>query len=209
MPGCIIGQTYFWKFSNRVSGETFMFIFYFSHNKTVKTVLFTVFAAAFILAATACQQPDSEDASSPNVIALTDSDSIIGTWTSTWSENYIFTSKDFTNKYGSSETYTGTTPYVYKISGTSGIVYFKYVKAYCSTHSDTSTNTYVYDTDAADAGKWYAVYYSDLTTTGSTTTAKISAAYGTVSSTETLEEAVKTFTVDNKYFSASSVCTKQ
>uniref|UniRef100_UPI0023F7BCE2 hypothetical protein n=1 Tax=Treponema berlinense TaxID=225004 RepID=UPI0023F7BCE2 len=84
-------------------------------------------------------------------------------------------------------------------------IYIKYTRAYCSTHSDSTTYTYIYDEDAADVGKWYAIAFKELTASS----VSLSGAYGTISSTSTLEEAISTFTIDNGYFSTYSECVKQ
>ena len=124
--------------------------------------------------------------------------SIVGTWESSWGEKFVITPTEFKNYYGDSECYTGNNLYIKKLSSTSGYIYFKYTKAFCSTHSD------VFDADAPDVGKWYTVYYYDLTAQS----VKISGAVGAVSSFDTIQEAVNGFTVANGYFSSDSECVK-
>lgn len=145
------------------------------------------------------------------VLPLEEDSNLVGSWTSSYSsgtEVYKITSSTFDNS--GSYTYNGETITYNSYAGnnlvvsytnddkTAGYIYIKYTRAYCSTHS------YVYDTDAADVGKWYAVAFKDLTSSS----VSLSGAYGTVSSTSTLDEAVKTFTVANGYFSYYSECAK-
>lgn len=153
-----------------------------------------------------CIDPNSavtEDTILSSNIELGD---IVGTWESSFGEKFVISSTEFKNYYGDSETYTGNNLYIKKISPTSGYIYFKYTKAFCYTHSDFDPNhtVYVYDTDAPDVGKWYAVYYSDLTAHS----VKISGASGDSSSFSTIQEAVNGFTVENNYFEYNSECVK-
>ena len=142
--------------------------------------------------------------------------SLTGTWVNSYSGGtsvYKITSSTFDNSGTSS--YNGTTSTYDSYAGnnlvvsytndeeTSGYIYIKYTRAYCSTHSDSTT--YIYDEDAADVGKWYAIAFKELTASS----VSLSGAYGTVSSTSTLEEAISTFTIDNGYFSTYSECVKQ
>ena len=144
--------------------------------------------------------------------------SLTGTWVNSYSGGtsvYKITSSTFDNSGTSS--YNGTTSTYDSYAGnnlvvsytndeeTSGYIYIKYTRAYCSTHSDSTTYTYIYDTDAADVGKWYAIAFKELTASS----VSLSGAYGTVSSTSTLEEAISTFTIDNGYFTTYSECVKQ
>ena len=142
--------------------------------------------------------------------------SLTGTWVNSYSGGtsvYKITSSTFDNSGTSS--YNGTTSTYDSYAGnnlvvsytndeaTSGYIYIKYTRAYCSTHSDSTT--YIYDEDAADVGKWYAIAFKELTASS----VSLSGAYGTVSSTSTLEEAISTFTIDNGYFTTYSECVKQ
>ena len=196
--------------------------------------------AMFVLSGfISCIQTDPDFEVVPeNVYALSSDDSIVGTWTNTtYNEKYVFG----VDKVYAEYSWEIETPYIYKIDATSGIVYGKYTKAYEETnenpnddswiHSeywiDAEWNTvytdpdddsythyeswYRYSNTAPDAGKWYAVYYSQLQTAEGKTSAKISGAYNSSrkTSTETLEEAVAEFTPDNHYFDYGSVCTKE
>ena len=163
-----------------------------------------------------CQQEDDDNGLPDGVYELSDNSALIGTWVNSYSGGtsvYKITSSTFDNSGTSS--YNGTTSTYDSYAGnnlvvsytndeeTSGYIYIKYTRAYCSTHSDSTT--YIYDEDAADVGKWYAIAFKELTASS----VSLSGAYGTVSSTSTLEEAISTFTIDNGYFSTYSECVKQ
>ena len=165
-----------------------------------------------------CQQEDDDNGLPDGVYELSDNSALIGTWVNSYSGGtsvYKITSSTFDNSGTSS--YNGTTSTYDSYAGnnlvvsytndeeTSGYIYIKYTRAYCSTHSDPTTYTYIYDTDAADVGKWYAIAFKELTASS----VSLSGAAGTVSSTSTLEEAISTFTIANGYFSTYSECVKQ
>ena len=165
-----------------------------------------------------CQQEDDDNGLPDGVYELSDNSALIGTWVNSYSGGtsvYKITSSTFDNSGTSS--YNGTTSTYDSYAGnnlevsytndeeTSGYIYIKYTRAYCSTHSDSTTYTYIYDEDAADVGKWYAIAFKELTASS----VSLSGAYGTVSSTSTLEEAISTFTIANGYFSTYSECVKQ
>lgn len=165
-----------------------------------------------------CQQEDDDNGLPNGVYELSDNSALIGTWVNSYSGGtsvYKITSSTFDNSGTSS--YNGTTSTYDSYAGNnlvvsytndeknSGYIYIKYTRAYCSTHSDPTTYTYIYDTDAEDVGKWYAIAFKELTASS----VSLSGAYGTISSTSTLEEAISTFTIDNGYFSTYSECVKQ
>ena len=133
--------------------------------------------------------------------------SLTGTWQSSYGEIFKITSTSLSNSGSWGDAYAGNNLVVSYTNDeeTSGYIYIKYTRAYCSTHSDSTTYTYIYDEDAADVGKWYAIAFKELTASS----VSLSGAYGTVSSTSTLEEAISTFTIDNGYFTTYSECVKQ
>ena len=165
-----------------------------------------------------CQQEDDDNGLPDGVYELSDNSALIGTWVNSYSGGtsvYKITSSTFDNSGTSS--YNGTTSTYDSYAGNnlvvsytndeknSGYIYIKYTRAYCSTHSDPTPYTYIYDTDAADVGKWYAIAFKELTASS----VSLSGAAGTVSSTSTLEEAISTFTIANGYFTTYSECVKQ
>lgn len=126
-----------------------------------------------------------------------DDASIYGTWvnkTDTYTETYKITETMFTNGY-----YAGNNLTVIEASDSAGYIYIKYTK---SMNSD-----WTYSETAPDVGKWYAISYKNLTDD----TISISGAYksGGATSTETLDEAVSEFTIENGYFGTYSDCTRQ
>lgn len=149
---------------------------------------------AFVFSTLSCKQTtdDSDDAG------------IYGTWKSSYSEYFVIDSDTatLTNYYGSinstKECYAGSDMCINKTSDTSGIIYIKYTRAYDSSSS-------AYSESAADVGKWYAVSYKELTSSS----VSLSAAYGSVSSEDTLKDAESEFTSANGYFSYYSECVKE
>ena len=154
-----------------------------------------------------CQQEDDDNGLPDGVYELSDNSALIGTWQSSYGEIFKITSTNLSNGGSWGDSYAGNNLVVSYTNdeATSGYIYIKYTRAYCSTHSDPTTYTYIYDTDAADVGKWYAIAFKELTASS----VSLSGAYGTVSSTSTLEEAISTFTIANGYFSTYSECVKQ
>lgn len=138
--------------------------------------------------------------------------SLTGTWVNSYSGGtsvYKITSSTFDNSGTSS--YNGTTSTYDSYAGnnlvvsytndeaTSGYIYIKYTRAMNSDYSYSET--------APDVGKWYAIAFKDLTASS----LNLSGAYNASgkTSTETLEEAISTFTIDNGYFDYYSECVKQ
>lgn len=138
--------------------------------------------------------------------------SLTGTWVNSYSGGtsvYKITSSTFDNS-GTSN-YNGTTSTYDSYAGnnllvsytndeeTAGYIYIKYTRAM---NLDSS-----YSETAPDVGKWYAIAFKELTASS----VSLSGAYNASgkSSTETLEEAISTFTIDNGYFDYYSECVKQ
>lgn len=138
--------------------------------------------------------------------------SLTGTWVNSYSGGtsvYKITSSTFDNSGTSS--YNGTTSTYDSYAGnnlvvsytndeeTSGYIYIKYTRA--------MNPDYSYSETAPDVGKWYAIAFKDLTASS----LNLSGAYNASgkTSTETLEEAISTFTIDNGYFDYYSECVKQ
>ena len=171
-----------------------------------------LFAAALVvacLALTGCK-PQTEEVTVEKVLvvrSLASTDKIIGTWTSSFGEKFEITTSAYNNYSNWDYTtnapgetynlyYSTVTPYVYEISDTSGIIYSKF--------NDETHIGY-----GADVGQWYALYYYELTDNK----VKVLQAYkdGGKAACDSLEEAVKEFSIENKYFplSKSSACTKE
>ncbi len=152
-----------------------------------------------------CQQEDDDNGLPNGVYELSENSALIRTWQSSYGEIFKITSTSLSNGGSGGDSYAGNNLVVSYTNdeATSGYIYIKYTRAYCSTHSDPTT--YTYDTDAADVGKWYAIAFKELTASS----VSLSGAAGTVSSTSTLEDAISTFTIANGYFDNYSECVKQ
>lgn len=156
----------------------------FSFNRAWLVLTALLMSALVAVSFTSCKS-DDDDAS------------IYGTWvnkTDTYTETYKITETMFSNGY-----YEGNNLTVIESSDSSGYIYIKYTK---SMNADWS-----YSETAPDVGKWYAISYKNLTDD----TVSISGAYksGGATSTETLDEAVSEFTIENGYFGIYSDCTRQ
>ena len=125
--------------------------------------------------------------------------SLTGTWQSSYGEIFKITSTSLSNGGSWGDSYAGNNLAVSYTNDeeTAGYIYVKYTRA--------MNPDYSYSETAPDVGKWYAIAFKDLTASS----LSLSGAYGTVSSTSTLEEAISTFTIANGYFSTYSECVKQ
>ena len=125
--------------------------------------------------------------------------SLTGTWQSSYGEIFKITSTSLSNGGSWGDAYAGNNLVVSYTNDeeTAGYIYIKYTRA--------MNPDYSYSETAPDVGKWYAIAFKDLTASS----LSLSGAYGTVSSTSTLEEAISTFTIANGYFGFYSECLKQ
>lgn len=125
--------------------------------------------------------------------------SLTGTWQSSYGEIFKITSTSLSNGGSWGDTYAGNNLLVSYTNdeATSGYIYIKYTRA--------MNPDYSYSETAPDVGKWYAIAFKELTASS----VSLSGAYGTESSTSTLEEAISTFTIANGYFTSYSECVKQ
>ena len=167
--------------------------FSFGSAATFLGTLLVVVSLSFSLAS--CKTDDNNDDSLTSGIAL------IGKWKDSYDSTYEISQNEFSNYGYGYDAYAGNNLVISITSNdfSSGYIYIQYTKAYCAEHS-------TYDNDSPDVGKWYAISYKSLTASS----IKISGAYkkGGVTSTETLEEAMAEFTIENGYFSTYSDCTK-
>ena len=132
---------------------------------------------------------------------------LVGKWKDSYDSTYEISQNEFSNYGYGYDSYAGNNLVISITSNdfSSGYIYIQYTKAYCAEHSNLE-DKYIYDNDSPDVGKWYAISYKSLTASS----IKISGAYkdGGETSTETLEEAMAEFTIENGYFSTYSECTK-
>ncbi len=127
---------------------------------------------------------------------------LYGKWTSSFGEVYEI-SKDYFKTYGENWSgYEGDSIIIIpnENDNASGTIFLKYT---VSKNPDPDKS---YSNTAPDVGKWYAVSYKNLTKNS----VSLSGAYklGGKTSTETLQEAIKEFTVENGYFGIYSECKK-
>lgn len=133
-----------------------------------------------------------------------------GTWAASESERYTITYSSFESE----NTYKGDNLVIVQDSAKSGRIFIKYTqipdwdKGQNDEPADKTGWTFSfgqwYPSDVALIGKWYAISYKDLTSKS----VKISGAYGTKKATDSLEEAIAEFTVENGYFAGFSECVK-
>ena len=158
------------------------------HNK------FSRFLAVFITVVSLCAFGCKTQ---PEEVFISD---LYGKWTSSYDEVYEI-SKDYFKTYGESwNGYEGDSIIIItnENDNASGTIFLKYT---VSANSDWS-----YSDTAPDVGKWYAVSYKNLTKNSVSLSGALKS--GGKTSTETLQEAIKEFTVANGYFGIYSECTK-
>ena len=164
--------------------------------------LFAAMMFVAVLALAGCKQQPEEKAKP-----------IEGTWVSSTGEKWTISGSEVKNFYNGDLAYTGDSVEFNEETDSSGYIYLKYTRSFCATHSDFDNYVYTYDEDAPDVGKWYAIYYFDLTDDAVKISAASNYENGGVSSCDTLEEAKKTFTVANDYMSKAakrySTCTRE
>ena len=160
--------------------------------------LLIVVSLSFSLAS--CKTDDNNDDSLTSGIAL------IGKWKDSYDSTYEISQNEFSNYGYGFDSYAGKNLVISITSNdfSSGYIYIQYTKAYCAKHSNLEEYKYTYDNDSPDVGKWYAISFKELTNSS----IKLSGAYGEKTSTETLEEAITEFTIENGYFANYSDCTK-
>lgn len=157
------------------------------HNK------FSRFLAVFITVVSLCAFGCKTQ---PEEVSYSD---IFGKWTDDSGSIYEITEDSFKNYGEGWSAYEGNSlEIIPNDDGKSGTIFLKYT---VSANPDWS-----YSDTAPDVGKWYAVSYKNLTKNS----VSLSGAFkiGGKTSTETLIEAIKEFTVANGYFDNYSECTK-
>ena len=126
---------------------------------------------------------------------------LIGKWKDSFGSIYEISQTEFSNYGESYNSYAGNNLVISKSTDDSGYIYIQYTRA--------ADENWYYTTDktkAPDVGKWYAISFKELTNSS----IQISGASKNdgKTSTETLEEAVTEFTIENGYFASYSDCTK-
>lgn len=125
--------------------------------------------------------------------------SVSGKWVDSYKSTYEIKTGTFKNYGEGYSSYEGDSLMILPLSENSGTIFIKYT---VSANPD-----FTYSSTAPDVGKWYAISYKNLTKNS----ISISGAWknGGKTSTTTLEEAVKEFTIENGYFKTYSECTKK
>ena len=179
----------------------------FSLRRTKFSAILLLLSLSIFLAS--CKpEPDPETLLPQRIEELSTDSPLIGKWQDSSYSIYEISQNEFSNYGYGYDAYAGNNLVISITSNdfSSGYIYIQYTKAYCAEHSNREEYKYTYDNDSPDVGKWYAISYKSLTASS----IKISGAYkkGGETSTETLEEAMAEFTIENGYFSTYSECTK-
>ena len=174
--------------------------FSFGSAATFLGALLIVVSLSFSLVS--CKTDDNNDDSLTSGIEELSTDSpLIGKWQDSCSSIYKISQNEFSNYGDTYLSYEGNNLVISKTSENSGYIYIQFTRA-----ADENWN---YTTDkekAPDIGNWYTISYKDL----EENSIQLSGAYKYEgkTSTETLEEAITEFTIDNGYFGIYSDCTK-
>ena len=159
--------------------------------------LLIVVSLSFSLAS--CKTADDDNPLPQGIEELSADSPLIGKWKDSYGSIYEISQTEFSNYGKSYESYAGNNLVISKSTDNSGYIYIQYTRA-----ADENWNYTTDKTKAPDVGKWYAISFKELTNSS----IKLSGAYGEKTSTETLEEAITEFTIENGYFANYSDCTK-
>ena len=171
--------------------------FSFGSAATFLGALLVVVSLSFSLAS--CKTADDDNPLPQGVEELSADSPLIGKWKDSYDSIYEISQTEFSNYGKSYESYAGNNLVISKSTDNSGYIYIQYTRA-----ADENWNYTTDKTKAPDVGKWYAISFKELTNSS----IKLSGAYGEKTSTETLEEAITEFTIENGYFANYSDCTK-
>ena len=171
--------------------------FSFGSAATFLGTLLVVVSLSFSLAS--CKTADDDNPLPQGVEELSADSPLIGKWKDSYGSIYEISQTEFSNYGKSYESYAGNNLVISKSTDNSGYIYIQYTRA-----ADENWNYTTDKTKAPDVGKWYAISFKELTNSS----IKLSGAYGEKTSTETLEEAITEFTIENGYFANYSDCTK-
>lgn len=146
-----------------------------------KNLLSRIFAVTLVLFAALSLNSCKPDATPSGEI------SIFGTWKSGYGEVFEINNFGVENLYNNSTVYAGDKLEINQITDDSGYIYIQYTKAY----------------NPDNNGKWYALYYFDLTA-DSVSISGCSDGEGK----ESLTEAIENYTKANGNFNYSSECVR-
>ena len=171
--------------------------FSFGSAATFLGALLVVVSLSFSLAS--CKTADDDNPLPQGIEELSADSPLIGKWKDSYGSIYEISQTEFSNYGKSYESYAGNNLVISKSTDNSGYIYIQYTRA-----ADENWNYTTDKTKAPDVGKWYSISFKELTNSS----IKLSGAYGEKTSTETLEEAITEFTIENGYFASYSDCTK-
>lgn len=172
---------------------------YFFSSRCTKFSAILIALSLSIFLASCKTASDPEDSLPQGIEELSADSPLIGKWQDSYGSIYEISQTEFSNYGESYNSYAGNNLVISKSSNNSGYIYIQYTRA-----ADENWNYTTDKTKAPDVGKWYAISFKELTNSS----IKLSGAYGKKTSTETLEEAVTEFTIENGYFASYSDCTK-
>ena len=161
--------------------------------------LLIVVSLSFSLAS--CKTADDDNPLPQGIEELSADSPLIGKWKDSYGSIYEISQTEFSNYGENYNSYAGKNLVISKSTDNSGYIYIQYTRA-----ADENWNYTTDKTKAPDIGKWYAISYKGLTASS----IQISGAhkYDGKTSTETLEEAMAEFTIENGYFAMYSDCVK-
>ena len=171
--------------------------FSFGSAATFLGALLVVVSLSFSLAS--CKTADDDNPLPQGVEELSSDSPLIGKWKDSYGSIYEISQTEFSNYGENYNSYAGKNLVISKSTDNSGYIYIQYTRA-----ADKNWNYTTDKTKAPDVGKWYSISFKELTNSS----IKLSGAYGEKTSTETLEEAITEFTIENGYFASYSDCTK-
>lgn len=178
---------------------------FFSFGRVASLMLATLAVVCSLTFVTGCTEVKYEEiAHYYYVLPLESNDSLIADWESSYDEKYAISQTDYDNysKYSADGPTTDFNLYYstnnikkLAVNSSSGYIYGQF--------DDADHIGY-----GAKVGQWYALYYNNLTDSSVSFYQAYKA--GGKSACDTLEEAVKEFTVENGYFDLSkpSECKK-
>ena len=170
----------------------------FSLRRTKFSAILLLLSLSIFLAS--CKPEPSPETLLPQRIEELSTDSpLIGKWQDSFYSIYEISQNEFSNYGDGYNSYAGNNLVISKSTDNSGYIYIQYTRA-----AEKNGNYTTDKTKAPDVGKWYSISFKELTNSS----IKLSGAYGEKTSTETLEEAITEFTIENGYFASYSDCTK-
>lgn len=171
--------------------------FSFGSAATFLGALLIVVSLSFSLAS--CKTADDDNPLPQGIEELSADSPLIGKWKDSYGSIYEISQTEFSNYGENYNSYAGKNLVISKSTDNSGYIYIQYTRA-----AEKNGNYTTDKTKAPDVGKWYSISFKELTNSS----IKLSGAYGEKTSTETLEEAITEFTIENGYFASYSDCTK-